>query len=366
MPVLITGATGFLGTHLLKYIYLCNKDEIYVLSRKPANETKFIIQKNLSTSGLQEKDVTALLESITILEGDITITGLGIESRLSHTVAQSVSAIWHCAGAILLEEDPEKLFMTNVLGTENILKFAQINKHIDIYYISTAYSSGIDINIVQEEIYYSSRVFTNSYEQSKHAAEVVLFDWASEFKRKAIIFRPSVLVSDLGFESIGIFHPLTQVSLSWNIVSRIYKRNQLSANRSDRIRVPCCENATLNLIPVDVAAKVMVELTMNWNSNDLDFVNVTYPYAVSITNLINILAEYTESPFYPLYSKSLDKPTAVEKKLMNVAKAFVPYHFQNKVFINNTLLRNSTIYSGLSELSSQYIKSSFYHRPDQE
>ncbi len=99
MKALVTGATGFLGAHLVDAL-VARGHEVVALARKPGR--------------------VAARAGVTAVAGDI----LDVDSLKS--AAAGCEAVFHCAGVVSRDpEDGELLWRTNVLGTRNVVQAAK-------------------------------------------------------------------------------------------------------------------------------------------------------------------------------------------------------------------------------------------------
>ncbi|MFN3533184.1 MAG: SDR family oxidoreductase, partial [Candidatus Brocadia sp.] len=136
--ILITGATGFLGSYITRELFEAGfylKLLIRNSADRQAKERIFEVFPSFGTTGFS---FDTLSERIEIITGDITERHLGLNdsdySRLSNTVDE----IFHCAAAIKFNDRPDNaLEYTNVYGTEHVLRFCLLNKTKRLHYIST-------------------------------------------------------------------------------------------------------------------------------------------------------------------------------------------------------------------------------------
>ena len=112
--VLLTGATGFLGIHILSELIKRNV-KIYCLVR---NEEKLLKQAKYYFGGLDMTNVTAV-------RGDIEKKNLGLSDKTYAKLADEVDAVIHTAANVHHSGDYSDLEKTNVEGTENVISFAE-------------------------------------------------------------------------------------------------------------------------------------------------------------------------------------------------------------------------------------------------
>lgn len=169
MKILVTGATGFIGTRLVKR--LC-EERHYVVC---------IIRKTSNVKGLQgtgAKLVTADITDVTELE------------RIFYREMPDI--VFHCAASVR-DPDEKKLFNINVQGTRNILELSFIYRVKRVVYLSSiAVINGNHETPLTDEFPYSAR---NAYGRSKVEAEKIALDYRQRGLNVAIL-RPCMVYGE--------------------------------------------------------------------------------------------------------------------------------------------------------------------------
>ncbi|MGN0485721.1 MAG: iron-containing alcohol dehydrogenase [Acutalibacteraceae bacterium] len=110
---LLTGATGFLGVHILRE--LTEKGvEVYCLIR---DEQRF---QNQVQYYFDDFDFTGVKRVI----GDIEKENLGLGEKTYHALCEKVDTVFHVAANVHHAGDYSDLERTNVIGTKNVIAFA--------------------------------------------------------------------------------------------------------------------------------------------------------------------------------------------------------------------------------------------------
>jgi nucleoside-diphosphate-sugar epimerase len=204
----LTGATGFLGSHIMAKLLLEGK-KVIVLGRASRNiSLKNRIGKLLKWFGIEH-----LEHMIELYEADFMESNLGLGEY--EQLCESGLSIIHCASdTSFAERNRKRVMMSNVDSLSNILSFAQKSNCRHFYYISSVYAAGIDSLECFEKSVQSSR-FNNVYEESKAAAEslVVKQCKASELEysiiRSSIVYGDSVTGRSLKFNAL--YYPVSFV-----------------------------------------------------------------------------------------------------------------------------------------------------------
>ena len=130
--ILITGATGSVGTSLIKE--LIDHHEFNVIRAMSNDENglfslKSIIRKDLSTYGTVTKK-----EKIRLLHGDVRSFKRCLEATSKIDVVIHAAAMKHVD---ICEYNPEETIATNIIGTKNIIKASLKNKVSKFIFVST-------------------------------------------------------------------------------------------------------------------------------------------------------------------------------------------------------------------------------------
>ncbi len=196
--VLVTGGTGFLGSHLL--LYLLRKDvQVRAIYRNPVslNKTKHLFS-------LYHPNPQEMFDRIEWIQGDITnITELD-------EIFEGIEKVYHTAALVDITTDKTgKMELVNVEGTKNMLQFAidhNIRKFLHVS--SIAALGGYDMPIT-EKTYWSWKENSGEYAKSKFLAEMEVWR-ATQEGLNAIIINPSVILGS-GFWKEGTGKLFSQI-----------------------------------------------------------------------------------------------------------------------------------------------------------
>ena len=187
--VFFTGFPGFLGSELLPR----------VLERSPEHravcliQSKFIAQARSRLVDI-EKTYPHFHGRIELVVGDITAPNLGLEDI--SRITRETSEIFHLAAVYDLSVRRDVASQVNVLGTRNILDFAEESSRLRrVHYVSTCYVSGRCAGEFSEDDLEKGQSFNNFYEETKYLAEVEV---RSRMRGglPATIYRPALVVGD--------------------------------------------------------------------------------------------------------------------------------------------------------------------------
>ena len=244
-PILLTGATGFVGMELLVRILEHTDRDVIALVRASDNE---------AAQGRIDEVLATLLPPgerprrgrVRAQAADLTSPGLGLSTMARDRLAASIGAVVHCAASISFSLELEEARRINVDGTREILALAKDafdGGSLDRFvHVSTAYIAGERDGCASEADGDVGQGFRNTYERTKLEAEEVV----RESGLPAAILRPSVIVGD----------SVTGWTPAFNV---IYFPLQAFA-RGLFPSVPGDPEACLDIVPVDVVADALLEL----------------------------------------------------------------------------------------------------------
>ncbi len=198
--VLLTGATGFLGVHLLEQLLRNTDCFIYCLVRgkdKAECKGRLIEQINFY---FNNKNDFGFTNRIIIVCGDISKDNLGLNSYEYEELLKNIDQVIHSAAIVKHYGRFEDYLEVNIKGTEKIINFCLQGK-IKLNQISSISVSGnyLTKNRSKEKVDFSERDFyvgqdyrENVYVRSKFEAEDLIYR-NIENGLKADIFRIGVL-----------------------------------------------------------------------------------------------------------------------------------------------------------------------------
>lgn len=197
--VLITGATGLVGSHLALHL-LENNERVRAIYRTEAS-----IEKTKSLFRLYEKQ--SLFEKIEWFQADITdIPSLEIAFK-------DVEYVYHCAALISFDpKDEKQLRKINIEGTANIVNFCLAYAIKKLCYVSSIAALG-DLKehetIINEETDWNPEKPHSDYAISKYGAEIEVWRGYKE-GLPIVIVNPGVILGP-GFWKTGSGEIFTKV-----------------------------------------------------------------------------------------------------------------------------------------------------------
>lgn len=237
MSVLVTGISGFVGLSLLEKLKEKTETRFYLLLRDRSYE--------------KYKEILKDFDHLIPVRGNITHPDLILDTRVIETLKEEVNTVIHLAALYDLGAKKEELYLSNVVGTQNILFFCSQLKKVKLIYASTIAVSGDFEGPYDENDYDLGQKFSNPYGKTKFDAEGLVRSWFHDHSTSQVdILRFGIVVGNsLTGEFIKedgpyyFFKNISKVVKSWP------KKVKLPF-----LPFPFKGKALFPLIPVDIAA----------------------------------------------------------------------------------------------------------------
>lgn len=161
--LLLVGVTGFIGKVWLVDLLenVPNIGKITLLIRKnrtTSAQRRFqkILEESPAFDSLQEKygrKLGALLEQkVEVVEGDVSLPGLGLDPATQAELAKSLDLIVNSAGLTDFNPDLREALSSNVDSTLHLVEFLRKCDHAGLMHLSTCYVVGMRNGRVTEEL----------------------------------------------------------------------------------------------------------------------------------------------------------------------------------------------------------------------
>ena len=168
--IFITGATGLLGTHLIKQL------------AAQAEQIKALYRGEIPFSN----------SNIEWIKGDIS------DVILLEEIMTNVDEVYHCAGKVSFNpKDKRELFRTNVEGTASIVN-ACLNTGVKkMLHVSSVSAIGRirENTMVNEQMHWSEETSNSVYGESKYIAELEVWRGIAE-GLNAVIVNPTIILGE--------------------------------------------------------------------------------------------------------------------------------------------------------------------------
>ena len=176
--VVLTGASGFLGIHLLSHLLESNDvDHVYCLGRRRFGET--FQDRILAASKRNALKVDLASTKLTLVDADMTQDRFGLAAHDYSRLADDAASVMHCAAVVNMNLEYASLRGSNVESTRRVIEFASTGRRKDIQHISSMaiFDCLPALNAVDESTDLDRvGVLRGGYAQSKWVAEKMLFN----------------------------------------------------------------------------------------------------------------------------------------------------------------------------------------------
>lgn len=190
--VLLTGATGFLGSHILDELMRTETGKIYCLVRSNSPDDRRGKWREILNYYFGDKYESEIRKRIIPIIGDIT------KDNLSEEIPDDVQTVFHTAATVKHYGSYEYFSKVNVLGTRNVISYAK-KVGAKLIHISTVGVCGNSLTdefsicrSSEEKNFYEHSLFIdqpldNVYVRSKFEAELAVLDAVLEGLNAKII-----------------------------------------------------------------------------------------------------------------------------------------------------------------------------------
>jgi amino acid adenylation domain-containing protein/thioester reductase-like protein len=288
--ILISGTTGFLGSHILDSYLKNEKGIAYCLIRpEPGLTLENKLVKKLHFYFGNKYD-NLIGNRIVIVNSDIVKDNLGLSNDEIQNIFKDISCVVNCAAKVSHYGNYNDYKKINVTGTENLIKlcmqfdkrFYQIstlsvsgNSLVDQSYIEQAFEEDV---IFRENNFYINQSLDNVYVRSKFEAEKIVLQYILK-GLDGYIYRVGNLMNRY---SDGKFQP--------NVDENAYISRLLSL-----YNIGCIPNYLLNgymeFTPIDCCADAIIKLIGHSNCTNRVFHLYNHNHA-DVNDFINILKTY--------------------------------------------------------------------------
>lgn len=239
--LLLTGATGMVGREILARAAADPRFGRVACLVRPAEGRS--AQERLDE--LLDRVGVARDPRLVAVAGDVAEPDLGLTAA-DRAALEGVTHVIHGAATVAFDRPLEEARRLNAEGTRTVLRLcAKLRRLERLDAISTAYVAGRRGDLVREADLEHDRGFHNTYEQTKHEAEISLR--AAMKDLPIAVHRPSIVVGDSRTGRTGawkvLYWPLKVLARGWLPV------------------IPYDPEGRLDIVPVDWVADAVLALS---------------------------------------------------------------------------------------------------------
>lgn len=268
--VLLTGATGFLGIHLLHQIAKQFTGNIYCLIRAKTIEDG--INRLKASLTKYQLDLSKSFNRVIVILGDLAKPNLGINFKTWGLLANDVDYIFHNGAYVNHMYDYTTLKPVNVDSTSFLIELANTCRKKHIHFISTKNAEdGFIMTTGPKNRIINSFDSISGYTLSKLVAENILHNaWLNG--TSVTIYRPGEITGSLlnGMSNFENNHALLLLKACIESgVSPLWKK-------------------TVDMLPVDIISNAIIKLSVFHGSNGQSY-NLSNPNTLTWCEYINLV-----------------------------------------------------------------------------
>jgi amino acid adenylation domain-containing protein/thioester reductase-like protein len=196
--ILLTGATGFLGAHLLRELLAATDARVWCLVR--ARDETEALRRIAQAAARYELPEPPAGRAVP-LPGDLAQPGLGLSAAQFRALARDVDIIYHPGALVNFIYPYQELRAANVAGTREVIRLAGEYRGIPVHYVSTtAVLAGLGVEGTREVTEETPLAYPEQlrmgYVETKYVAEELLRN-AGRAGLPVAIYRPLDIVGSV-------------------------------------------------------------------------------------------------------------------------------------------------------------------------
>ena len=272
MSYFVTGATGFIGRHLVANL-LKRKGTIHVLVRRGSQKK---LDALIERMAWDKKRIVPVL-------GDLAKPRLGVSAEKAAELKGKIKHFFHLAAIYDLAADGPSQLVANVEGTRNAVALAEAVNAGCFQDASSIAVAGLYPGTFREDMFDEAEDLDHPYFRTKHDAEKVVRE---ECKRPYRIYRPGVVV---GHSKTG---EIDKIDGPYYFFGALKKLRETLPPWMPVIGI---EGGRVNLVPVDYVADAIDHIAHKTGLNGGCF-HLTDPDPRRIGEVLNLFARAGHAP----------------------------------------------------------------------
>ncbi|MDQ3588578.1 MAG: SDR family oxidoreductase [Actinomycetota bacterium] len=282
MNYFVTGATGFIGRHLVEEL-LKREGTVYVLVREGSRgKIDALIQRLEAQEG-----------RIIGVSGDLSQPGLGVKD-----FNEKIDHLFHLAAVYDIQADEQSSVRANVDGTRHTVEFANSHDIGRFHHTSSIAVAGSYRGVFGEDMFDEDQQLPHHYHRTKYESEKIVREGV---EAKTLVFRPGIV---LGHSETGEMDKIDGPYYFFKLLQRL--RSALP----EWFPVAGPEGGNTTMVPVDFVARAMDHIA-HLPDGDLpgDTFHLVDPEPMSVGQALNTFARAAHAPQFAM---------RIDQNLMNV------------------------------------------------
>jgi NAD(P)-dependent dehydrogenase (short-subunit alcohol dehydrogenase family) len=273
----VTGATGFVGRHLVEEL-LKREGTIYVLVREGSRGKVDALVQRLGADGGR----------IVPVSGDLSKPGLGVEG-----FDEPIDHLFHLAAIYDVDADEQAMTKANVEGTKHVIEFANSQELGRFHHTSSIAVAGRYKGVFQEDMFDEDQKLPHAYHSTKFESEKLA---RNGIKAKLLVYRPGIVV---GHSETGEMDKIDGPYYFFKLLQKL----RYALPQWFPLAGP--EGGQTNLVPVDFVAKAMDHIA-HLPDDELpgDTFHLVDPEPMTVGKTLN---EFAKAAHAPQFAMRVDK-----------------------------------------------------------
>src|SRR4051812_41553737 len=272
MNYFVTGATGFIGRHLVEEL-LKREGTIYALVREGSRGRLDELGEKLD-AGDRLKPVV----------GDLSKDGLGVEG-----FDEKIDHFFHLAAIYDMAADEEEMMSANVEGTRHVVEFVNSHDVGRFHHTSSIAVAGRYKGLFREDMFDEGQKLPHAYHQSKFESEKLV---RAEVETPLRVYRPGIVV---GHSETGEMDKIDGPYYFFKLLQK------LRAALPEWFPLAGPEGKGANLVPVDFVARAIDHIA-HMDEGDLygNTFHLVDPEPMSVGKTLNEFAKAAHAPQFAM------------------------------------------------------------------
>jgi len=273
MSYFVTGATGFIGRHLVELL-LEREGTVYVLVREGS---KGRLEELRNRWGADPDRVVGIV-------GDLSQRRLGVSDEDRERLGGQIDHLFHLAAIYDMTADAASQNVANIEGTRHMVEFAEAVEAGRVHMVSSIAAAGLYKGVWREDMFEEAEDLDNHpYFRTKHDSEGIV---RTELDRPWRVYRPGIVV---GHSETGEMDKVDGPYYFFKLIRR------LRGTVPEWVPMLGIEGREINLVPVDFVARAMDHIA-HLDGLDRRTFHLTDPNPKTAGEVIDIFAGAAHAP----------------------------------------------------------------------